>query len=271
MEFVWDIRPGFEVGGTLIRWYSVIYSITLVACWMSLIWQIKRGGGEERDANWLTAVCIAAVFLGGRFGHLFFYEFDRVIADPSIIWNFREGGIASHGSTIALLLFLGVFARFKRLPYLEVLDRTSLGVALAAATIRIGNLFNSEVVGRLTDQSWGVRFPYYDRGVALAPLRHPSQLYEFAMGLAILLIMLVIDRKLGERRPLGMMAATFLALYFTGRFIVEFFKEYQTLADTSALTMGQYLSIPLAILGWGLLAWSLRAKRPIGWHAQKTD
>lgn len=271
MEFVWDIAPGFEVNGVLVRWYSVIYSATLVACWLSLIWQITRGGGEERDANVLTAVCIAAVFLGGRLGHLVFYEFDRLLADPSILWNFRDGGIASHGSTIALLLFLAAFARVKRLPVLEVLDRTSIGVALAAATIRVGNLFNSEVVGRLTDQTWGVRFPYFDRNVELAPLRHPSQLYEFAFGFAIFLAMLVVDRKLGERRPLGLMAGMFMALYFTGRFLVEFFKEYQTLSSDSVLTMGQYLSIPAALFGWALLVWSWRTQRPVGWRSQKTE
>lgn len=271
MEFVWDIYPGFTVGGVGIRWYSVIYSVTLVACWGLMIWQIRRGGGEEREANWLTAACIFAVFVGGRLGHLVFYEFDRLVADPAVLWRFREGGIASHGSTFALLLVVATFARIRRVPVLEVFDRTSIAVALAAATIRIGNLFNSEVVGRVTDQSWGVRFPYYDRMKELSPLRHPSQIYEFVMGFAIFLAMLAVDRKLGESRPRGFLFGMFMALYFTGRFVVEFFKEYQTLSPDAPLTMGQWLSIPLAAVGWWTWGRAWRRREPAGWSSAPSE
>ena len=269
MEIVWDIYPGFELWGVGIRWYSVIYSVTLVVCWLMLIWQIERGGGRERDANWLAACCIFAVFVGGRLGHLLFYDFDLLAADPTVLWRFRDGGIASHGSTFALLLVVAAFARVKRLPVLEVYDRCAIAVALAASTVRVGNLFNSEVVGRVTDQTWGMRFPYYDKLQELPPLRHPTQLYEFAMGLAIMGVMLAVDRKLGEDRPRGLSIALFLALYFTARFVVEFFKEHQTLSADAPLTMGQLLSIPLALAGWGLLAWVIRRDERAGWQDAK--
>lgn len=265
MEVVWDIPVAIDLFGYSARWYSIIYAATLVACWLMLIWQIERGGGTERDANWLTFWNIVAVFAGGRLGHLVFYEFDRLAADPTILWQFRDGGIASHGSTIGLLIGLTLFAKFKGIKVLEVHDRTAIPVALAAATVRIGNLFNSEVVGRLTDQTWGFRFPLYDRAAELAPLRHPSQLYEFVMGMAIFFVMLAVDRRMKEDRPLGLMTALFFALYFTSRFIVEFFKEYQTLPTEAPLTMGQLLSIPAAVAGWGLLVWSLKKQRPVGW------
>lgn len=264
---MWDIYPGFELGGFGIRWYSVIYSVTLVACWLMLIWQIKRGGGKEADANWLAAVCIFAVFVGGRLGHLFFYDFERLAADPSMLWRFRDGGIASHGSTFGLIVVLCGYALAKRLSPLEVGDRSAIAIALAAATVRIGNLFNSEVVGRVTDQTWGVRFPYYDRAVELAPLRHPSQLYEFAMGFAILVVLVAVDHRLKEARPRGLLISLFLVLYFSARFVVEFFKEYQALPTGAPLTMGQLLSVPLVLLGLVLLARSWRRKDPVGWHA----
>ena len=268
MIFEWAVHPGFEVAGFGVRWYSVIFSATLVAGWMMLIWQITRGGGEEREANIMTAWCVLAVFIGGRMGHLVFYDLERLLADPAIVWRFRQGGLASHGATIGLLTVLWGFAAFKKLRFRDVLDRLSMSVALASATIRIGNLFNSEVVGRPTDQTWGVRFPRYDRLAETVPLRHPSQLYEFVLGMAVLAALIWLDRKFGgEDRPLGLLSGAFLALYFTGRFIVEFFKEYQVL-DTDGsitLTMGQWLSVPLAVAGYVLLAHALKHREPSGW------
>lgn len=265
MEVYWDIYPGFELWGIGVRWYSVIYSVTLVCCWLILIWQIQRGGGKESEANWLTATCIFAVFVGGRLGHLLFYDFDRLIADPTLLWRFRDGGIASHGSTFMLIICGSLFARVKRLPVVEVGDRAAIAIALAAATIRLGNLFNSEVVGRQTDQTWGFRFPYHDKLHELSPLRHPSQLYEFVLGLLIVGVLVAVDRKFGEDRPRGLLFAMFMAFYFTGRFLVEFFKEYQTLPTDAPLTMGQLLSIPLALAGWILLARAVRKREPAGW------
>jgi phosphatidylglycerol:prolipoprotein diacylglycerol transferase len=266
MELVWDIYPVFEVFGLKLRWYSLIYSVTLVLGWLMVVWQVERGGGTEKDANWLVAWCIFAVFMGGRLGHLFFYDFERLAADPGILFRFREGGIASHGSTFALLLVLWAFARAKHQAFLEVCDRISHAVALAASTVRVGNLFNSEVVGRLTDQTWGMRFPYHDHTHAAAPLRHPSQLYEFALGAVILLVITIADWRLGEDRPRGLLASLFWSLYFTGRFVVEFFKEYQSLPEGSVLTMGQILSIPLALGGWLSLWWILRRNQKAGWR-----
>lgn len=265
MELVWDVRPGFQLFGATVRYYSLIYSLTLVAGWWMILKQVERGGGEERDGNWLVAVVILATFLGGRLGHLIFYEWERLTADPTILWQFREGGIASHGGALAILVGTWAFAKFKRIPWLEVTDRTALAVALGTATIRIGNLFNSEVVGRLTDQTWGVRFPYYDVALDPAPLRHPSQLYEFALGMAILGLLYVVDRRFGEGRPRGLLTALYFALYFLGRFVIEFVKEYQALPTDAPLTMGQLLSVPLSVAGFVTVAIVWRRNAPAGW------
>jgi prolipoprotein diacylglyceryl transferase len=266
MEWVWDIRPGFQVGDFAVRWYSVIFSLTCLIGWMLHVWQVKRGGGTEREANLSIAFGIVAVFVGGRLGHLVFYEWSRLLADPSVIFRFREGGIASHGATLGIVLATWVFAKWRGVSIFEVTDRLAHTVALGSASIRLGNLFNSEVVGRVTDQTWGVRFPLYDHTYD-GPLRHPSQLYEVALGLFVLGLIAVLDRRLGEDRPRGLLTAAFWAVYFTGRFFVEFFKEYQTLPTGAPLTMGQLLSIPAALVGWIGVVVALKLDIPAGWNA----
>ena len=113
-------------------------------------------------------------------------------------------------------------------------------------------------MGRATDGSWGVRFPRYDHvPLEQVPLRHPSQLYELGLGLAVLGLLLLVDHRLGEqRRPRGLLGALFFVSYFSGRFVVEYFKEYQALAP-GGLTMGQWLSVIPASLGaaWLVLIW----------------
>jgi prolipoprotein diacylglyceryltransferase len=151
-------------------------------------------------------------------------------------------------------------------PFLEGADRFAFSAALGATLVRVGNFFNSEIVGRPTpDQSWGIRFPRYDR-IPNGPYRYPSQFYEVALGLLVLLVLYIVDKKAGkEERPRGLLISVFFAVYFTGRFFVEYYKAYQTLPTSTALTMGQFLSIPAALLGYYGIAWSLKKRLPVGW------
>jgi prolipoprotein diacylglyceryl transferase len=156
---------------------------------------------------------------------------------------------------------LGFSIKYK-LRFLEVLDRMAMPSAVGAAAVRLGNFFNSEIVGRQTDVPWGVQFPRYDDMMGLPPtVRHPSQLYEFALGMTVLLVLFLADRWAGkEKRPLGLLAGLFLVFYFAGRFSVEFVKEYQTLSD--GLTMGQYLSLVPFTAGVLLLGWVAKTRIP---------
>lgn len=264
MKFTWDVYPVFDVGGVMIRWYSVIFAIVLVIGWLLTIWQFERGGRSEREANWYVFMAIAGVFVGGRLGHLLFYEFSAFVADPTRFFQFREGGMASHGATIGILLTAALFAWWRRIPFFDLTDRLAPAVAVGASLVRLGNLFNSEVVGRVTDQTWGVRFPYYDHSHELAPYRHPTQIYEFVIGAVVLAVLLAVDRRLGEDRPRGLLTALFFALYFSARFVVEFFKEYQVLPQGSLLTMGQWLSIIPAAAGWVALGAMARRASSFG-------
>ncbi|MFH1137972.1 MAG: prolipoprotein diacylglyceryl transferase [Pseudomonadota bacterium] len=269
MQFTWNVDPVLVHfwGDVGIRYYGLVFSLVFIGGFFLFRWQVTRAGGPEDDAYAVILPGALAVIIGARLGHVIFYNLDRALADPWWVFQVWKGGLASHGATIGLLLGLGYYAWRQKQSYLEVLDRFTFSSALGATLVRVGNFFNSEIVGRLTDQTWGVRFPRFD-GVP-APLRHPSQIYEALMGVAVLGVLFLVDRWSGrEKRPRGVLAATFLTVYFMGRFCVEFFKEYQTLPSSSPLTMGQYLSIPAVIGGLGLLVYSLVRNQPAGWNAR---
>ena len=286
--FVWDIDPNVfhlpdfipGLGGRGIRYYGLLYATMLMGGFYIWQWQMVRGGHTREQAEKFLTLGVVAIIGGARLGHCLFYEPERYLSDPIRILYFWEGGLASHGSTIALILALFWFARSEKMPAREILDRFSISTALGASLVRLGNFMNSEIVCRVTDGPFKVKFPRYEFShggarrvqcstecglvpqdvchefqgrcldMSLVPWRHPSQLYEFFMGMFVLIVLVAIDRKYGEKRPLGLMGFTFLFLYFSGRFAVEFVKEFQSLsADRSLLTMGQYLSIPFIIFG----------------------
>jgi hypothetical protein len=133
---------------------------------------------------------------------------------------------------------------------------------------------NSEIVGKPTDGTWGFRFPRYDDNMVPAPLRHPSQLYELTLGLSVLGALYLIDRSLGrEKRPRGAMIASFFALYFSGRFVIEFFKEFEGMfvSQDSPLRMGQILSLPGMLLGYYGVYWSFKNRLPAEWPHDEDD
>ena len=215
-----------------------------------------------------------SVMVGSRLGHCLFYKPERYLADPLSILFIWQSGLASHGATIGLVLAMLGFSIKHNLRFIEILDRFSMSAAAGAAAVRLGNFFNSEIVGRATDVPWAVQFVIYDRMMGLSPTpRHPSQLYEFALGIFVLVSLYLADRKAGlEKRPVGLLSCMFLTLYFRGRFLIEFFKEYQTdLKDAQALTMGQCLSVIPFMVGICLLIWSLTKGKPTNDRSLKPD
>jgi len=255
LGFVWNLDPVLiHLGPIQIRYYGVVFVCVIVIAYLFWRWQMRRGGfGKAIIEGFITWGTVATI-LGARLGHCLFYDPARYLDNPIEILYFWEGGLASHGATIGLVAALFLFSLIHKLPLLELMDRFSPSAAVGAAGIRLGNFLNSEIVGRATDLPWAVRFMRYDNG---AVPRHPSQLYEFALGLFVLLAVVLADRWAGrEKRPRGLLAGLFLLVYFTGRFFVEFVKEYQALHE-SFLTMGQYLSIIPMLVGAALVAWCI--------------
>jgi prolipoprotein diacylglyceryl transferase len=261
---VWNVDPVFLRLGTLeIRYYGLFFVMALLGGFYWWRWQILRSGRSEADAEGLLLPAVAAVILGARLGHVIFYEPGRFLSNPLEIVMVWRGGLASHGAAVGIILTLLWYAKRHRMAFLEVADRFSFSIAWGAMMVRLGNFMNSEIVGRPTTVPWGVKFQRFDWNLPLAevPLRHPSQIYEFLIAAAALAVLLLLDRRWGEKRPRGALIFLFLIIYFGGRFLVEFFKAFEGLnPDTNVLTMGQYLSMPFVALGVGGLWMSLRKK-----------
>jgi len=266
--FVWDVSPILlTVGPIRIHYYGILFALMLFGGYYLWQWQMLRGGHTQRQAEGLFLWGAFAVILGARLGQVIFYNPGRYLANPLEILYVWKGGLASHGAGVGLVLVLIFYARKEKLPTFEIMDRCAMPAALGALSVRLGNFMNSEIVGRVTDVPWAVKFPrcYYDRGMPLdqVPGRHPSQIYEFFLGLAVFFALYFCDRKLKEERPLGLLSSLFLLIYFSGRFVVEAFKEYQTLSpEASPLTMGQYLSIPGILAGAIGLYYTYRFRIP---------
>lgn len=277
--------------GDGIRYYSLLYVAVFLGGYRLLDWQIRRAGGSEEDASDFVLYGVIAVLGGARLGHVFFYDFDKFLEDPSMIYKIWEGGLASHGGTIGLLIGMWLFTKLRRQSFVEGCDRFAFSATLGATLIRVGNFFNSEIVGRPTDQTWGVRFVRHDGEAGI--LRHPSQVYEALMGVAIMAALYFTDRALGkEKRPRGVLISMFFALYFTGRFIVEYWKDYQewamcigpgcpetfvrglsairAITDATLLTEGQLLSVIPALAGYVGLYIALKKRVPSGWNVPRS-
>ena len=179
---VWDFNPVFfSIGSFDIRYYGLMWVLAILGGMLFFDQVCKREGLPQKVSESIFVYGTLATILGARLGHCFFYEPGYFLAHPwAIITKFREGGMASHGAAVGLLIGLWLFSRKNKLPYIWSLDRIMLPVAIGGAIVRLGNLFNSEIVGAVTDVSWGFKFVrlYPNVPIASIPVQPPPQLYE---------------------------------------------------------------------------------------------
>lgn len=271
-SLTWSVSPFIlQSDGLTLRWFNLLWVSELVVGYWLLARQIRRGGGEDVDAADLAVHVWIGLTVGARLGEVVFYSLDHALSDPGWIFRFWTGGISSHGAVVGSALAVLVYARRRALPPGEVTDRLVFSFGAGAVLHRIASLLNSEVVGKPTDGSWGVRFPLYDEGLESAPLRHPSQLYEALLGAVLLGVLYLANRRWGEeQRPRGALTGLALVCYFAGRFAVEFLKEPQAGEVAGALlNHGQWLSVPFVAVGTQLLRRSLRHPQPAGWRLRE--
>lgn len=247
----WDVSPEiFSIGPITIRWYGLLFAMSFIVGYQIMMVIFKRENRSEHDLNDLVWYMILGTVIGARLGHCFFYNPDYYLAHPLEIIQVWKGGLASHGAAIGILTALYLFvSKKKNFSFLWIVDRIVITVALSGFFIRMGNLFNSEIIGKPTNGKWGVIFVSVDN----IP-RHPAQFYESVAYLLIFIFLLSLYFKLNAKFKNGLLTGIFLILIFGFRFFVEFFKEIQSMFEQSMfLNMGQLLSIPFVIIGIFLL------------------
>jgi prolipoprotein diacylglyceryl transferase len=171
-KFIWDLDPVLlRIGSYELRYYSLLFVAVFLGGYWLLNWQFRRGGADDEEAGDFIVYGVLGVLVGARLGHVIFYDLDKALKDPIWVFKIWTGGLASHGAVIGLILAMYLFTKRRGIPFLEGADRFSFSAALGATLVRLGNFFNSEIVGRRTDQTWGVQFPRFDHELAEVPYR----------------------------------------------------------------------------------------------------
>ena len=260
----WTFDPIlFSLGGIEIRYYGLMWVLTILLGAKFFENFVKREALPESVSDSVFWYGTLGTILGARLGHCLFYDPAYYLSQPwEIITGFRDGGLASHGAAIGLLVGLWLFARKNRLPYIWGLDRIMIPVGIGGALVRFGNLFNSEIFGSTTTLPWGFRFLNSRewQAVCAPDACHPTQIYEALCYIVTFIILALLYSKwdMGRRRP-GLIFGVGLIGIFLTRFFIEFIKLEQGGADTGLfIKMGQILSIPFVIMGVVIIYLSLR-------------
>lgn len=259
------VHPQFDpvalsIGSFGIRWYGLMYLIGFVAA----LWLGRRRAARDAWRGWAPREMddvlfygVLGVILGGRLGYVLFYKPGYYLEHPLETFYVWQGGMSFHGGFLGVLVAMVLFARKSGKTWLGVMDFLAPLVPPGLAAGRLGNFINAELWGRQTDVPWAMVFPSVDN----VP-RHPSQLYEFALEGVVLFALLWWYSK--TPRPAGAVSALFLIGYGVARFVVEYSREPDSFLGILAFgfTMGQWLSLPMIVVGAWLLWWS--GRRAVG-------
>ena len=258
LSIVWDVNPNIFsipqdiaiIGGFSVRWYGLLFACSFIFGYIIMLKIFKNEGIGVKVLDELTTYMVIFTILGARIGHCLFYEPAYYLANPIEILQIWEGGLASHGAALGIIIGLYFFARKNKKPPMWILDRIVIVVALSGFFIRTGNLMNSEIFGDITTLPWGFVFVrYYVEAYTIDP-RHPTQIYEALSYLAIFVFLYKYYWNHNGQPKQGMLFALFLILVFGVRFFVEFIKVPQVgFEESMVLNMGQWLSIPLVLAG----------------------
>ncbi|MBD5197726.1 MAG: prolipoprotein diacylglyceryl transferase [Bacteroidales bacterium] len=266
LDFItWTANPDLIHSFITIRWYGLMFAVGFLIGYNIEARIFKHEGAPESWLGTLLMWTVAGTIIGARLGHVFFYEWDIYSQDPIRILYIWEGGLASHGGTIGVMIGVFCFSWItaKRSP-LWTFDRLVIPIALVGGLIRLGNLMNHEIYGHPTDLPWAFRFitniHAWQNGadpIFSAP-SHPTQLYEAACYFALFgLLMWMYWKKNAETRP-GLIFGVFFIGIFLPRLIIEFVKNDQVAWEANmTLNMGQLLSIPFIICGIILVIYAM--------------
>ena len=250
----------FSLGSFGVRWYSLMWALGLLTVYLLEHRQFREQRIPEEKFEPLFIYSFLGILIGARLGHCIFYEPNYFLSSPQHMlemiipakigadgsWHFTGyTGLASHGGTFAFIIALWIYSRRNKVPYLTVLDNIAIVTPICACAIRLGNLMNSEIIGKPTDVPWAFVFQQVDN----VP-RHPGQLYEALAYACFFFIGWWFYRKRPERVGTGFFFGLCILLIFSFRFFIEYTKDIQVNFEQGMLfNMGQILSIPFILLG----------------------
>lgn len=251
----WNFDPvALQIGQVSLRWYGLLFVGGFFVGQRILARMFRREGVPEQHADALLMYALIGAVLGARIVHCLFYEPEYYLSNPLAILRIWEGGLASHGGVIGVVVGMWMASRRLQLPFAWLLDRMAIPSALVAVFIRVANFLNSEIVGNPTGGDWGVVFEAVD-----ALPRHPAQLYEAFGYLLTFFVLRAVYQRTGIDTPRGLLLGWMLVLVFGVRILVEFVKTPQAAYEAGQMiSVGQWLSVPFVLFGIVLLA---RARR----------
>ncbi|MER0239079.1 prolipoprotein diacylglyceryl transferase [Fulvimarina sp. MAC8] len=256
-----QIDPVFlDLGFLQLRWYGLAYVVGILCGWLygrhiagnPTLWPDRVSPLTKTEADDFVLYITLGIVLGGRFGSVFFYDFERYLADPLAVFRVWEGGMAFHGGLIGVVIAIFIFCRVHKVPLWSMLDIAAACVPFGLFFGRIANFINGELWGAPTTVPWAMVFP--DAG---PEPRHPSQLYEAALeGILLFIVLRIATHHFGMFKRPRFVGGLFLVTYACSRIFVEFFR----MPDIQLgyfyggwLTMGMMLSIPMLLIGiWGM-------------------
>jgi phosphatidylglycerol---prolipoprotein diacylglyceryl transferase len=256
-----------NLGPFPIRWYALAYIFGLMLGWAyqralvraDRLWNARQPRPSVESLDDLLVFVAIGIIVGGRLGHVLFYDPGFYFAHPLEIFQTWKGGMAFHGGLIGALIGIGLFARREKIPVLTVVDLVAIVAPIGILFGRLANFIKPEMWGRPTDVPWAMVFP-----VDALP-RHPSQLYEAALeGLALLILLNVAARFGAFKRP-GLLTGLFGVGYGFARIFCEFFREPDPIQEAlnNGLTMGMVLSAPMIVLGVAIIVFASGRKQAL--------
>lgn len=265
----WILDPiAFKIWILPIRWYALAYLAGFILGWRYALRLARTGLAKPtaEDMDEFLTWAVLGTILGGRIGYVLFYQPQYFAENPLLILKIWNGGMSFHGGLLGVITAMVLFSRRRQIALLAVADIVATVAPIGLFFGRIANFVNQELYGRITDLPWGIVFP-----IAGPEPRHPSQLYEsFLEGAVLFMILTTLARRPGIRGRPGTLSGIFLIGYGLARLAVEFVRQpdIQFVNDTQVIegsvllgaTMGQVLSLPMILLGLGLVAIARRRR-----------
>ena len=276
MYITWKVDPElFTLLGREIRWYGLLWVIGLV---VAIVIVQKIFEKERLPEKWFDSLFVhmmLGIVVGARLGHCLFYEPAYYLANPLEVFAIWEGGLASHGGVIGIIIAVWIYSkRVTKKSMLWTFDRVIVPTGFTAAAIRLGNLMNHEIYGGPTSQPWGFRFitniGHWKAGAEpiFSEPSHPTQIYEALIYLLVFAITMYLYWKTDAKNKQGLLIGIGMIIIFVSRFFIEFVKHVQVdseiaMRESTGLILGQWLSIPFIL--WGLwLVWNAyRGAKPM--------